>query len=371
MKSYSKYPFLRGAQALVKKKKIELKELLGDIAYEPARIRGKERLLEAIVSGAIDDKPIMREVDQLAEMLSYPIARMIVSCSADRYLISRYALGEAMLLEKRLLQDDDETLAFIAEELGVKLSKSDKEFMIHFTTYLSATASIRAKEWKLINQEIFGGMVKISRDRLTRVLRQKLNDKIVKELPLPVSDDIISVFKKDALRFSQQLEGKRKKFITGELGPIEDKSFPPCMKTILTMIRSGENVPHSARFAITSFLHTIGMNSQEIMKAFSTAPDFDASKTEYQVRHIIGEISGTEYTPPECSTMKSYGICYNPDDMCEKEWMTHPLKYYRNRRKKKRSGKGAPSTKKSLQGSDVRRDDKEEKQKVEKSKRKA
>jgi DNA primase large subunit len=31
--------------------------------------------------------------------------------------------------------------------------------------------------------------------------------------------------------------------------------------------------------------------------------------------------------------MKSYGICYGEDNLCRKEWMTHPLKYYRTKDK--------------------------------------
>jgi DNA primase large subunit len=151
------------------------------------------------------------------------------------------------------------------------------------------------------------------------------------------------------------------------MGPIDDASFPPCMKTILTMMRAGENVPHTGRFAIVSFLHTIGMSADRIMELFSTAPDFDARKSEYQVRHITGEISGTEYSPPECSTMKSYGICYNPDQLCQQEWMTHPLKYYRSaKRRRYRSGaQPSPNPDKPLKSGDDRQDDEDDEKGVE------
>lgn len=365
MKFFAKYPFLKGAQASVKEKGIALKLLLEDMAYEPAKVRGKERIAEAIDRGAVENRPVISEPEQLAEILSYPISRMIISCAADGFLISRYALGEAMLLESRLIDENDDNLKSIAEELGVELRKNDTGYLIHFTEFLTATASIRAKEWKLINQEIFKGMVKISKEKLARILRQKLNDKINSELPLEVTDDIIAVFGGSAKRFSGQMAGKRKKFDEGELGPVDDASFPPCMKTIITMIRNGENAPHSARFAITSFLHALGMNADMIIKAFSTAPDFDASKSEYQVRHIIGEISGIEYSPPECSTMKSYGICYNPDGLCERESMTHPLKYYRNMKKKRGSRKSTPRPDKSLDSGEIRGDNEKDEQKVE------
>jgi DNA primase large subunit len=366
MKFYAKYPFLQGAEELVKERGIDLSVLLEDLAYEPARVRGKERVLEAVEGGKVEDRPLAKESDQMAEILSYPIARMIVSCSGDRYLISRYALGEAMLLEGKLINEDEESIMLIARELGVEARTADKSYLVHFTAFLEATQSIRAKEWKLVNQEIYDGMVKISKEKVARVLRQRLNDKINSELPKKITEGIIEVFGTDANKLSSQMEAKRKQFVEGEMGPIDDSAFPPCMKTILTMMRSGENVPHTGRFAITSFLHTIGMNADKIMELFSTAPDFDASKSEYQVKHITGEISGTEYSPPECSTMKSYGICYNPDKLCEKEWMTHPLKYYRNRKKWNRArSESPPHPDKPLKGGDGGKKDKDDHEDVE------
>jgi len=340
------------------------------MAYEPARVRGKERVLEAVEKGEVGDKAPPSNIERISEILSYPIARMIVSSVSDRYLVGRYALGEAMLLEERLSEETEENISIISEELGVQLERQDKEYLIHFTTFLSATSTIRAKEWKLVNQEIFNGMVKVSRSRLARILRQKLFDKITSELPLEVNDDILETFGKAGKQLSSMLQSKRKEFTSGDMGPVDDASFPPCMKTILTMIRNGENVPHTARFAITAFLHALGMDSEAIIKSFSTAPDFDPSKSEYQVKHIVGEISGTEYTPPECSTMKSYGICYNPNSLCDQDWMSHPLKYYRwKRRKGESSGKRPPHPDKALKGGNVGGKDKEDKKDIEKGKR--
>jgi len=372
MKFYAKYPFLHGAEEIIKARNIDMEMLLADMAYEPARVRGKERIREAIENGEVGDRPFPKEIDQLAEILSYPIARMIVSCSGDRYLISRYALGEAMLLERRLMFEEDEEVLAIAEELGLETRQTDKGYLIHFTAYLDATSSIRAKEWKLVNQEIFSGMVRVSKEKFARVLRQRLNDRINSELPKSVTDGIMGAFGEDAKSYSSQMEAKRRQFVEGEMGPIDDTSFPPCMKTILTMMRAGENVPHTGRFAITSFLHTIGMNADKIMELFSTAPDFDAGKSEYQVRHIVGEISGTEYTPPECSTMKSYGICYNPDQLCQREWMTHPLKYYRNKKKWRRStSERTPHPGEALKGGSAGREDEDEQKDIEKGDREA
>jgi len=129
-------------------------------------------------------------------------------------------------------------------------------------------------------------------------------------------------------------------FKAEDFGRIRVTKLPPCIRQLLAKVQAGENLPHSGRFALTAFLHALGMSPEEILHMFSTSPDFDESKTRYQIEHITGKISGTEYTPPECSTMKSYGICFGEDNLCKKEWMTHPLKYYRIKdRSPKRKGK--------------------------------
>ena len=60
----------------------------------------------------------------------------------------------------------------------------------------------------------------------------------------------------------------------------------------------------------------------------SAEPDFDPEKTRYQVEHIAGA-SGTEYRPPACDTMATYGNCPGEDELCRK--IRHPLSYYERR----------------------------------------
>jgi DNA primase large subunit len=84
------------------------------------------------------------------------------------------------------------------------------------------------------------------------------------------------------------------------------------------------------------------MNSEQILALFSQSPDFDESKSMYQIKHITGELNGTDgYTPPECSTMKTNGICFEPDNLCGNEKVNHPLTYYRIK-----SGTGRPQEEK-------------------------
>ena len=101
------------------------------------------------------------------------------------------------------------------------------------------------------------------------------------------------------------------------------------MKQILSNIQSGENVPHMGRFALVAFLNSLKLDTNDILKMFSTAPDYEEERTRYQVEHITGSISSTKYKPPGCDKMRTYGICPVEmiDYLCKKK--RHPLSYYK------------------------------------------
>ncbi len=337
----ARFPFCEEATRFVRKKGIDLGELLTGIAYEGARERGRKRVIDALEEGEIKDHPLTEEFEYLQEILSYPIARMIVSCVADSFLTRRYALAEAVTMNRRLKGEDLETVVGMAERLKVEASVSDGSLSIHFTDYLKNTSRIRSRDWKLVNTEVFSGYVFLTKSRFCRVLQQALQDRIEEELPLPVSDMVLERLNEDSSRIKEMVETRRERYKAEDLGKVSIIRFPPCMKKLVAIAQAGENVPHSGRFALTTFLHHIGLSAEEILNLFASSPDFDASKTRYQIEHITGETSGTEYTPPECATMKSYGVCFEPDALCEHENVNHPLTYYKIKGAKRKKGKGS------------------------------
>ncbi len=330
----AKYPFLREASEHLRESKVDLDSLTRSVAYERARYMGKERVMEAIDNGMVDDHPMASVVDANNELLSYPVARMIVSAVADPMLVNRYAIAEAKKADERLRGEELSFIKRVAEELGLDVDVGEDSISVDFAAFLRFSATMRSKDWKLVNQQVVGGRVVVTKHRLVRLIQQMLTDKITSELPLPVNDDIMKAFAVDIEEIGGIMAEKRAEFKARSMGRVSIIRFPPCMRKMLKMIQEGENLPHSGRFALVSFLHKLGMNSDEVLETFSSAPDFDESKSRYQIQHITGEISGTEYTPPECSTMKSYGICYDPDSLCKKEWMTHPLTYYKAKGKR-------------------------------------
>ena len=330
----AKFPFLHEAAAYIRAEKITLEELLTEAAFERARSLGKARVIEALEKGPPNERVAIATADQLAQLLAYPVARILVSANADHYLIRRFALREAMAAELRLGTEPDDLRLHLAAELGLDLRRQGDGFRLHFADFLRYTNTMREPPWKLINQQLDSGYVHLRRVKALRVLRNAVERHIEEGLPIPVNDAIESAFRSDLGEIRGLLEAKKATFKADDIGKVSITRFPPCMYNLLAQIQNHENVPHMGRFAIVSFLHHIGLGNEEIFRVFGDVPDFAADITKYQIDHITGTTSATEYTPPECSTMKSYGLCPGPDRLCLKN--KHPLSYYRIRGKDRR-----------------------------------
>jgi len=326
--SAARYPFLKGAAQFAEENSADIESLVNSTSYESARKRGLERVLNAISQHIVNDVSLLQEYDRLMEVLSYPYARMIVSCVNDRFLTKRYALAEASRMNA-LLSNDHTSETMVAAELEVRSAiEKDGRISLHFSDYLRFSHAIKAVEWKLINTDIRNGYVRLEPEKFNRLLQNALQERIEKELPLNVPSEFMKALRKDVDHVTVALnETKKKLSPTGGEGMNADY-LPPCIKAILASAQNGVNLPHSARFALVSFLNALGLTYEQIIGLFAQSPDFDESKSSYQIKHITGEERGREgYTPPECATMKTNGICFDPDNLCQK--INHPLNYYR------------------------------------------
>ncbi len=326
----ARFPFLDEAKAMAEKNNVDIEMLISSDRFSASRKRGVERLLQTIDKSEIDSVSTISSYECLIEVMSYPYARMIVSCINDRFLTKRYALSESVKMKKTLGDEEKSTVLAIAKALGVNSTLEEDKLKMHFSDFLKFSTRIKSPEWKLVNQEMFNGFVYLQHEKFDRVLQNALQDKIESELPLGVPNEFKKMMEKDIKTINDVLVEAKSKFEPKFSGELKDDILPPCIVTLLSNATHGVNLPHSGRFALVSFLHAIGMDSQQILTLFSQSPDFDESKSIYQIRHITGELNGTEgYTAPECHYMKSNGLCSNPDRLCASEKMNHPLTYYR------------------------------------------
>lgn len=331
LESLSKYPFLNASKEYVTQNNLTIEELLIDPIYKRARTIGVKRLDNAFEKRDVGNRSLASESDCIMELLSYPIARMIAVCINDNYFKKRYALGEAIHAYRNFV---DEKISFLLDilkefDISVKYDEEKNNVSIYFVDYLRY-APTRYKEWKMINRSMEKGFIKIKHKELARILQEALRIRINKELDeKDCNKTVYDIFSSDIKRIQNTVLLHRKKIEAEPIGKLDIKKLPPCMKDILASIQAGENVPHMGRFALVSFLNSMKLNTNEILKLFSTTPDYEEEKTRYQVEHITGNISPTSYKPPGCQKMRTYGICpvQKIDDLCKKT--RHPSSYYR------------------------------------------
>lgn len=335
----ARYPFLAEASEYIKKLNLSIDSLLESIAYSSAWTRAKMRVQEALEFGAVRESGVTSEAEFINELLSYVLTRVIVSCIKDPYLVRRYALAEAVHAYSGLQNMDIKFISSIAPQLNLNtVEVRDDEVDLNITDYLKYSIGLRSPEmkWKLINRDVCDGVVTITPQDLARLIQEALRLKIQNELPIEVDSELKDKINPKIKDLIQLVKTRKKKYEAHDLGKVSITRFPPCMKHLLGMTQAGENVPHVGRFAIAAFFHHIGLSSEQILTVFGSSPDFDVEKARYQIEHITGKISGTEYTPPACDTMKSNSVCFDPDNLCNKDWMNHPLTYYRIKGKPKK-----------------------------------
>ena len=337
------YPFLEDAKQYIKNQKLTTQELLTGKLYERARTISIERLENALKKGDVKDRRLATETDYLMEIYSYPLARMLTIGINDPYMTRRYALAEAYHAYKHLLNETHSFQKTTAEELQIHLQQpTENTIDIHYKEYLRH-APTQYKKWKMVNRPMNQGYVTVSYKDLTRLILEALRTKLLQELEtLTTNQHINATFSAEITRFRMILNSQRKKMETAPIGKLSIEKLPPCLKDILSAIQSGENVPHMGRFSLVSFLNTIGMNTNEILKLFSTAPDYQEERTRYQVEHITGESSSTQYKSPGCQKMRTYGLCPTDkmNELCKRT--NHPLSYY-NKKWKQAAQENKPS----------------------------
>jgi DNA primase large subunit len=333
-RDFAKYPFLKESQQYMLRENESLEKFLQRSAGKVALSHAVERVRQAVAfTGPTLPSPSVPELpsDQLGvrlEITSFVLARVLVSCARDRALMERLARYEAQRAHAFLQAEEEEKRIFLAGKIGFPL----EGLFLPVPRYIELTAGMHEERWRLVNREVSGGNVLIDPLESEELLREQIRKTLLSSLPLDVPESLCTLLEPCVAGVREEFQKK----ILRDFGDVEESAFPPCMQAILSALSGGTNITHAGRFALTAFLHNIGMDTAEIIQVYCRAPDFDISKTQYQVEHISGRGGkGTEYTAPSCSAMRTLGLCVKPDALCGK--VAHPLSYYR---KKKRLTKG-------------------------------
>ena len=323
-KELVKYPFLKEAHSLVGSRAYALNNLLELESGKRLAQKARDRIKAALSMDYVFDNVTGSSGDiPEHEILSYAIARMIVSCMNERPVIDKLCRYESERAAYFLKHEEPAKKEYIARSLGIDLRSGQ----MSVREYVELVRDIRDSKWQLVNRDVSNGNVAVSRDEAEELLKERIRSMLHGQLPLPVPDEIKEKFKP----LSDEVSAVYKERVMEQFGEVDEGAFPPCMKAIISSVTDGTNIPHTARFSLTAFMHTIGMDINGIVGVFTRAPDFNVDMTMYQVDHISGG-GGTEYTPPQCVTMKTYGLCC-PDGICKSKKFQHPLSYYKYKKK--------------------------------------
>ena len=328
---HARYPFLQSAREAVDAADVDLVDVVAteDVVVE----RALERVEWAITDGSIAEPHRRTRV----ELLSYPVARVLVSLVDTHICTRKYAQAEAETARERFAEEfatTDELKSTRTERLDLAdlLAEFDLTTAVHEAregyrvdvgTYLDLAADQWGDEWRLVNRPLTDGQVPVTDEELQVLLKQAVRHRIEDGLPFAVPDAIADELEAEADRIREVLADLD---LTRDIDTVVPDLFPPCMQVLLDQVQKGEHLEHHSRFAIATFLAGIGMTTDEIVELFQVNPGFGEDATRYQVDHIRGEISPTEYSTPSCATMQSYGDCINPDDLCDT--ISHPMAYY-------------------------------------------
>jgi DNA primase large subunit len=328
---HARYPFLRAARGAVESAAVDLGEVVR--TEESVVSRALERVERALEDGEVGETHRRTRV----ELLSYPVARVIVSLVDEHILTQKYARAEARTAHERFEYDLNQsvelkstqrerlTLPMLLDEFELRpgVTETREGYAVDVGTYLSLAADTRGEEWRLVNRALCDGEVVLEESELLVLVRQAINERVADGLPLSVPDVIATELESECEQVHVALSELD---LMRDIDTVVPELFPPCMRYLLDQIQKGEHLPHHSRFAIASFLAGIGMTTDEIVDLFQVNPGFGEEATRYQVDHIRGETSPTEYSTPSCATMQSYGDCVNMDDLCET--ISHPMAYY-------------------------------------------
>lgn len=331
----ARYPVLPEASQAVGERVPDVETFLKGEEFAGAREQGLRRMVRALKGEPL--RP--REGDPERELLAYAYARILASGLNEKYAVRRLALAEALRLAENLSDESNaDVVVRVAAAAGFDVVATPDGYAAHYASYLKAATHLKDTEWKLVRQAVVRGMVPLSREKVARLAQELWRRRIEVELPKPDLVEFVLPLMSEHLEVLRAITREHaEKYVGFTTGEANLEWMPPCMKHLLGELQRGANVAHTGRFAISAFLKGIGMRPDDIMRLFAQAPDFREDLTRYQVEHITGVSSGTEYTAPGCQAMKTFGHCVGADELCHSRWkdgslrVTHPFKYYRAR----------------------------------------
>ena len=330
----AKYPFLAEAGQYLKDKGFTLEQFATDPDLKIIVDKAYER-----IESAAEDKTYYPELDDPSEkettlplnVFSFLIAIVLLKLSGLNTLINRFSLAEARRAEKFLERDlvsnsnktsEEFAIKIFREIFSITIKKAEDYFVISISDYLRHAVNFHELEWKLVNRHVENGMVFLTPHESARLIRKELGVYIGAKIRAANTPSMSKGFEDKV----NKLSALTKKFAVNIVVSTE---HPPCIKHAIEALNNGENLSHSGRFMLATFLLGRGQTIDDIAPLFKNAPDYDEKVTRYQIKQVAGETgSNIKYSCPSCEKIKSNDLCYATPD-CDN--IINPMQFGKKR----------------------------------------
>ncbi len=357
----SELPFLPEAAGILTRRGYALTiEELAEEANRNILISGISRVKADVIGDGGFQVPQGVQSPEL-RILSFVVASVIVKLTKNNLIVKKFALAEAKRIENFIRtiasSQRDSAVALLTllydRVLKMRLYRADRiigsqlfEFKLRFQDYLTLATTINAPSWRLVNRVLDSGFVYIKMENATRLVRDaiaRLIEDHIRSLKMVKAPQLLVEEAKKLVEETSEIVGSRGAARSWSVAT-NPEEYPPCIRSLLAKLESGENLSHFARFLLASFLINIGLSLDDIIRLFSRSPDFDERITRYQLGHIAGERGGKRYLTPSCTKIMSMGLCVK-DESCDDLKIKNPIAYIHRRRKHRREEKTKHDTK--------------------------
>lgn len=333
----AKYPFLGDAGTYLKEQGFTLEQFGTDPDLKPLIGMAYERIKTAsegnVYKSALDDTGhITNQATLPKEIFSFLLAIILLKQSKSYTLIKRFALAESRRAERYLEHDlgnmhdqskMDLAVRIIYELFSIQIQRRDYSFVIPVSDYLKHSINFHEREWKLVNRRVQDGLVFLSSHETVRLIRTELGTYINSKIINANTPEMISGFEESV----NKLVSLSKQFV---VATVDTGEYPPCIKHAITTLEKGENLPHSGRFMLATFLLSKGQTVSQIAPLFKNAPDYNPRVTLYQLNHLSDASgSGEPYVCPSCEKLKTQSLCF---EIPECNGIINPLQFGKKRR---------------------------------------
>ncbi|MBA3749668.1 MAG: hypothetical protein H0X03_01995 [Nitrosopumilus sp.] len=317
----AKYPFLNEASLYVRETHFDLQEF-DRVEMDYILNRSFNKIENFIKNGETIYSLEKFEI----EILTFLASLLILKSTSIDGITKKFALLESVRFEKYLIEDlknshkDDKKKLVLFKifkevfKIDIYLETKINEFYkIRVIDYVHRSLLFHEQEWKLINRTIKGGYVYLSVTEIVRLFRNELSLLIIDK----IKNMKLVEFPNQVLKKSQNLKqywnsvNKRSSPVTVLNYGNEKSTIPPCIEHIYKVLNNGENLPHSARLLLATYLLFSGKSIEEIIEIFKKLPDFNERITRYQLEHLSGHKgSSKKYFVPSCEKIKLENLCY-------------------------------------------------------------